>query len=327
MKYGQFHKKQQKPLEAGVLLTLVNTDSAARREENYPFGVFRFPSLGMIACPPDVPAEIFGSQLCYAMANDFPFLGWGNPGIAVKSAVIDFTGSAGPISRIMDTMRIYYEDEVKKNMKAVQRAAGHPVSVPEHVETEAPLLFSFDTSDLPARHSAPEALALAGYIRETLIDKYGVGFIYLHGVSGFYDDAFYQCAALLKSLAMTGRTCVIMNHVISSVVYDPESQDAMRGALSHSMIRKSHEEACALMDWTWFVAPGTQGVIRNIANTDIKLPPENSAFYINKISQPNKFLSGDMAQKTGQKGPNSGLFYLYKPMAPILFEIQFEGKR
>lgn len=303
------------------MLTLVEPEKYITEKESYPYnGAFRFPSIGMIACPPEVPAEVLGIQLCFSMGNDLPFVNWGVPGMSVTTAVVDFTNSHYAFAKIVETLRAYYESEAKKNIRSIGEKLKGKVEVPDKIDIRLPLMFRYETRDLPVRHMKDENLALISYLHDTIIEKYGATFIYIHGISGFYDEAFYDCIALMKAITVAKNACVILNHVISSKYYG-DGRDSMREALSHQMIRKTHEEASALMDWSWFVAPATENMIRDVSNASIKRDSAisgNASFYINKFVQPNKCITPDDKMP---RPSTDRLFYTYKGVTPIFMEL------
>lgn len=286
-----------------------------KREELYPFDVFRFPSLGMLACPPEVPAEIFGMQLCFAMANNAPFLNWGPPGITCKTAMIDFTASDYNILKIRASLVKYYE----KLAADVAPDQGRPQKI------ESPRLFGYDCSKSECEFMREDNDAYIDYLSKLIDDGYD--FIYVHGISGFYDKSFYNCVSRMKRLTVDKFACMIVNHVIASVVYNKDSEGALRGPLSHAMIRESHQEATAIMDWVWFVAPTTQGIIQSVSGSGISnMPAAGASLFANKIVWPNRHVSLGQSRRD-MHSPVNGLFYLYKSSAPILFSIQLKGTK
>lgn len=287
-------------------------------KEDYLYnGALRYPSIGMFVCPPDIPSEVFGTQLCFSLTNDINFTKcWGKPGMKLKSMIIDYTNSDYNLVKIREALTEYYkESEILDDGKIV---------IPEIYNV-------FDSESRP-RHDNEEIQNLVENISRC-IKKDEIRAIFIHGISGYYDEAFYDCMAKLKRLTVEHGACIIITHVVASVVYK-DGENAMREPLSHKMIKASHLEASALMDWTWIVAPTSQNIIRSMERSRVGNIPNGVNLYANKLIQPNRFISlsnlkfsSQMQNSQSQQKQNwENIFYLYKGAAPVLFDVELTGE-
>lgn len=298
-----------------MLFRTITEDQA--KPEKYPFNVFRFPSLGMLACPADVPAEIYGQHLCFSLGNNLPLFQWGIPELNLKSAVIDFTNADYNMLRIRAALHRYYKT------LAQETKMEKPVVAPD--------IFSFE-GETPRGEIEKENHADFLQYLEKLIEENGYRFIYLHGLSGYYDKCFYDCVSKIKRMTVKHESCMVISHVIASVIYNfdssnnESSMNVMRGPLSHTMIRPSHLEASAVMDWTWFIAPTTLNIIKRISQSDIVNGSQQSQaqYFANKIVCPNRYLSLGKSE-LGNRCPAQGLFYTFKNTSPIIFPVELTG--
>lgn len=294
---------------------LFNLDSrkiGLKHKELYLYdGAIRYPSLGMFVCPPDIPAEVYGMQLCFSLANDLIFTkNWGTPGYKLNSVVMDFTNSDYNLVKIREALKEYYKDiNDSDDMLNV------------------PALYNFSGAETNPRHGLEEIQNLIEGVM-TIIRDEKANVIFINGISGYYDDNFYDCVSRLKKATVEHGACIIITHVVASVVYQQpvNGQSALREPLSHAMIRPGHLEASALMDWIWFVAPTTQSMIQEVSNSGIAAIPSGVNLYANKLVQPNKFISlSNLKFAQNFNKPWSSLFYFYKGPAPVLFDVELTG--
>lgn len=292
-----------------MVFNLEGKEISLKHRELYLYGgAFRYPSIGMLVCPPDIPAEVFGMQLCFSMANDLMFTkNWGVPGYTLKSAIMDFTNSDYNLLKIRDALSEYYADINDTESDIV-----------------SPMLYSFSNIDGRSRHGNEEAQNLAESVRK-LIREEKINVIFINGISGYYDDSFYDCISRLKKETVESGACIIVTHVIASVIYKNPREEALREPLSHAMIRKGHLEAAALMDWSWFIAPATQSLIQEVSNSNISPVPPGAQLYANKLVQPNKFISLRNLKQSQGNHVWSSIFYLWKGPAPVLIDVELTG--
>lgn len=285
------------------------------KEEYLYNGAMRYPSIGMFVCPPDIPAEVFGMQLCFSLTNDIDFTKlWGKPNMRLKSMVIDYTNSDYNFVKIREALNEYYKEVLDDDKKIV-----------------LPEIYSVFDNDGPEKHGKEEIQNLVENITRS-IQENDVRVVFIHGISGYYDDAFYDCVARLKRLTVQHGACIIITHVVASVRYK-DTENAMREPLSHAMVKASHLEASALVDWTWFVAPTSKNIITSMERSRVGTIPTGVNLYANKLVQPNKFISlsnlkysPQMQDSKTVKQNWESIFYLYKGAAPVLIDVELTGE-
>ena len=268
-------------------------------EDRNPFGKFRHPSLGMLACPPEIPSGTIGIQLLYCLENDFPFIGWGEPGGRYKTAFIDFINDCGTVGYMQKAMRDYMQ-ELDPNRKNISN----------------PLFLSYKNTSM-SNDDPHNAITMVESLKDT-IQKERLKIVFLHGISGYFRNSFFPLMAALKGLTMEEGTCVIITHVIASVVYGEPSPEMFRGPLSYKMVRDEHLESMGILDWSWFIAPATQASIQAVVKAAPRVGAKNTnvSYYANKMIQ--------MSKQTDSS--SQGLFYTYKQSkAPILLNVELEN--
>lgn len=261
------------------MLVSVNSQELLEKESELPvpFGTFISPFLGMIACEAGVPAGLFGLQLCIALENDIPFINWGQPGTKMRSAIIDFTASSATFVRATEEMGARFKEEY-----------GHFI--------ETPAIYEIGND---------EKETIWQDVKDEVIDKGLVTFIYLHGMPGFFGSDFQKELLNAKRTAFSANACLLLDHVTESSVYDRTDREVLRKVLSPSVIRRDHEDAIALMDWIWYTAPVSQETASFVSGTIDA--PKGAMIYANKVVRKDKTIRGkDM------KGAEKGLFYLYR---------------
>lgn len=277
--------------------------------EKYLFkNIFRVPSVGMLACPADIPAEIYGMQLCFAINNNIPFLDWGKPGFKMRSAIVDLTHSDYNLLKIRKFLAYeYLPDILRKN------------NLPQ--EIDIPEIWSLDLATEAGKFREKAHDCFIEYMSKIISDN-GFRFIYLHGLSGYYDESFYDCISRLKKISIDSEMSVIVNHVVATCIYDTQNKaNILRAPLSHIMIHKSHLEASALMDWSWFVTPVTADFIASVHKKRPEDGASNANLYANKIIYPVRYVERQ-SEDEEKNCPVKTIFYTCKYKGPVMIPLK-----
>lgn len=295
-----------------MLLPLDIKASSMKAESHHLFSKFRFPSLGMMAAPPEVPVEIIGNQLLFSLANDFNFLDWGSPKMKYPSLFVDFTNSDHNIINIQHSIAQYYGQQLEKDPETFEK----------------PLLYTVDTRKFPTQFGQEEIQDLIESIG-SVIEKENIRCVFLYGASGFFNQSFYDFVSKLKRLTIEKNACIIITHVIANVMFERKDHDAgsYREALSHSMIHDSHIEASAIFDWIWFSTISPLDIIKlNFDRSGTANSPAGSLLVVNKIIQriDRIAVNGPVKSSSASTGAPSSLFAFYRGIAPVVMPLLFE---